>query len=352
MSAPQEISADVNARTDAADVSQEEKVDEKPVDLKDAASASSAAANTVLQTSDRVTPSQDVTALLVGSNTASSARMTDEPLAVQLRKAIAAYSESHSEGSAPASLAALARRQQALALMEARAKSARDAKTQSGTGTEGVNGAVELTQCGNATAAGNYGAEPVNGRANSVPPRDVKQVFVEITDDFSSSIYNRENISYQEKPQIISSIKSKFTDLITNYNNSIVNENNRHDLLDVLCALYKNICEPEHKKKINIHYRARYDRFFKKPNTQSWQDMVKDIRDKSLICLLDIAAEQSNTTNAITLLNTYINEPLFCEHRSNVAICRIGSTSAVGKIKDRIKEYESVLLKLEKQCRL
>ena len=57
----------------------------------------------------------------------------------------------------------------------------------------------------------------------------------------------------------------------------------------------KNICEPEHKKKINIHYRARYDRFFKKPNTQSWQDMVKDIRDKSLICLLDIAAEQAKS---------------------------------------------------------
>lgn len=90
----------------------------------------------------------------------------------------------------------------------------------------------------------------------------------------------------------------------------------------------------------------RFDWFFSKKNTNSWQATIKTVRKQALVKLYQDMDELQGNENKCKLLETAIEMPLFNIHRSNYF--RRGDTATVKDIKSKMRSLSAPAQRLFK----
>ena len=88
----------------------------------------------------------------------------------------------------------------------------------------------------------------------------------------------------------------------------------------------------EFKDYINIHKHETSDYFLFKKNTDSWQKLIKCIRNRAFELLEEEVSKIKDDFEAIKMLREQRNKDIFKLHRANAFFLKIGRTSTVKKI--------------------
>ncbi len=133
--------------------------------------------------------------------------------------------------------------------------------------------------------------------------------------------------------------------------------------LDDVCMLYSEIREDSLKEKIDVHKNPKFDFFLLKDKSNSWQQLLHDIREHAFKLLLKLVGiseleakhmlapnnpNRSTTHIAISepeavevLLKEYRNNDIFKEHRGNFAFAeKLFDTQTVKNIDRLIEECQ------------
>ena len=96
------------------------------------------------------------------------------------------------------------------------------------------------------------------------------------------------------------------------------------------------------KPQFDIHRNPKRDSFFFRHNTDSWQDMIGNIRNDAFLKLtkaFNRKAKLPDSNIAIDFLKQYRNKKLFSEHQGN-GLSRIGKTATVKEIDEMLSRFE------------
>jgi hypothetical protein len=93
------------------------------------------------------------------------------------------------------------------------------------------------------------------------------------------------------------------------------------------------------KDDINVHKHEKFDAVMFKKNTDSWQKLIKNIRNRAFE-LLNEEIDGKSDLEALRLLNKYRDEDIFRLHRANAFFMKVGRTSTIKKIDLLIEERQ------------
>lgn len=121
---------------------------------------------------------------------------------------------------------------------------------------------------------------------------------------------------------------------------------NQNDL-ESICQFYEYLKTPEINKYLNAHKNPIYDSIFSKTNTNSWQEIMKLLKNHALEILKSRTAEVNETQDKIALLSKYRERQIFIDHRFNKFSNRFHNTATVNEIDKLIVSYRTTQIKVK-----
>ena len=161
----------------------------------------------------------------------------------------------------------------------------------------------------------------------------------------------QENISCNEAKELLNSLTAPLKERYLNtatitrmkekLKNTVTSLAAKMNNLDDLCQFYEFLKSEPIIKLLNAHKNPIYDSIFSKTNTNTWQEIIKEIRSHAFTLLRNKTEPLSEPSDKAELILRYRNHPIFTDHRYNKFINRLHSTHTAREIDNLIASYRS-----------